>query len=107
MVQKQVFATSDLRELSTSFLYKCRIRCTQKKTLALAGGPESLEDYFQKSALLNQKAALNLWYVDTRPNSQKLTDLKMLGNSFCKYGLVSTRRTNDLVPLFGPKGQLF
>ena len=27
---------------------------------------------FQKSALLGQKAALNLWYVDTRPNSLKL-----------------------------------
>ena len=33
---------------------------------------ESLEDYFQKGALLGQKAALNLRYVDTRPNSQKL-----------------------------------
>ena len=29
--------------------------------------PESLEDYFQKGALFGQKAALNLWYVDTRP----------------------------------------
>ena len=37
-----------------------------------AAGPTSLEDYFQKVALLGQKAALNLWYVDTRPNSQKL-----------------------------------
>ena len=37
-----------------------------------AGGPKSLEDYFQKGALLGQKEALNLWYVDTRPNSQKL-----------------------------------
>ena len=35
-------------------------------------GPESLEDYFQKGALLGQKADLNLWYVDTMPNSQKL-----------------------------------
>ena len=25
---------------------------------------------FQKGALLGQKAALSLWYVDTRPNSQ-------------------------------------
>ena len=33
-----------------------------------AAGPESLEDYFQKGAHL----ALNLWYVNTRPNSQKL-----------------------------------
>ena len=31
-------------------------------------GPESLEDYFQKGALLGQKASLNLWYVDTGPN---------------------------------------
>ena len=37
-----------------------------------AAGPTSLEDYFQKGALVGQKAALNLWYVDTRPNSQKL-----------------------------------
>ena len=39
----------------------------------IAAGPESLVDScFQKGALLSQKAALNLWYVDTRPNSQKL-----------------------------------
>ena len=38
----------------------------------IAAGPESYEDYFQKGALLGKKAALNLWYVDTRPNSQKL-----------------------------------
>ena len=31
-----------------------------------AAGPESWEDYFQKGALFGQKAALNLWYVDTR-----------------------------------------
>ena len=31
----------------------------------LAAGPESLEDYFKKGALFGQKAALNLWYVDT------------------------------------------
>ena len=37
-----------------------------------AAWPESLEDFFQKGALLGQKAALNLWYFDTRPNSQKL-----------------------------------
>ena len=37
-----------------------------------AAGPESLEDYFQKGALLGQKAVKNLWCVDTRPNSQKL-----------------------------------
>ena len=30
----------------------------------IAAGPESLEYYFQKGALLGQKAALNLWYVD-------------------------------------------
>ena len=37
-----------------------------------SAGPESLEDYFQEGALLGKKAALNLWYVYTRPNSQKL-----------------------------------
>ena len=37
-----------------------------------AAGPESLVNYFQKGALLGQKVALNLWYVDTRPNLQKL-----------------------------------
>ena len=36
-----------------------------------AAGPESLVNYFQKGALLGQKVALNLWNVDTRPNSQK------------------------------------
>ena len=35
--------------------------------LGVAAGPESLKDYFQNGALLGQKAALNLWYVDTRP----------------------------------------
>ena len=35
----------------------------------ITAGPESLEYYFQKGALLGQKAALNLWYIDTRPNS--------------------------------------
>ena len=37
-----------------------------------AAGPEPRENYFQKGVLLGQKAALNLWHVDTRPNSQKL-----------------------------------
>ena len=37
-----------------------------------AAGTESLDDYFQKGSLLGQKAALNLWYVDTRPNLQTL-----------------------------------
>ena len=32
----------------------------------ISAGPESLEDYFQKRALLGQKAALNLWCVDTK-----------------------------------------
>ena len=40
--------------------------------MALVAGTESLEDYFHKGALLGQKAELNLKYVDTRPNSQKL-----------------------------------
>ena len=38
----------------------------------ITAGPTSLEDNFQKGALLGQKAALNLWYIDTRPNSQNL-----------------------------------
>ena len=42
-----------------------------KKTSSTAG-QRYFEDYFQKGALLGQKAAINLWYVDTRPNSQKL-----------------------------------
>ena len=36
----------------------------------MSGGPTFLEDYFeyfQKGALLGQKAALNFWYVDIRP----------------------------------------
>ena len=37
-----------------------------------AAGPESLVNYFQKGAFLGQKVALNIWYVDTRPNSQIL-----------------------------------
>ena len=37
-----------------------------------AAGPQSFEDYFQKGAILGHKAALSLWYVDTRLNSQKL-----------------------------------
>ena len=36
--------------------------------------PESLEDYFQKGAVLGQKATLNVWYVDTRPNSQTVPE---------------------------------
>ena len=48
----------------TLIYYNCRA--------CKAAGPESLKDYFQKGALLGQKAALHLWYVDTRPNSQKL-----------------------------------
>ena len=38
-------------------------------TMFKAARPESLEDYFQKGALLGKKVALNLWYVDTRPYS--------------------------------------
>ena len=37
-----------------------------------AAGPECLVNYFQKVALLGKKVALNLWYVDTRPISQKI-----------------------------------
>ena len=39
---------------------------------AVLAGQQSSEDYFQKKgALLGQKAALNLWYVETRTDSQK------------------------------------
>ena len=38
----------------------------------IAAGSESLVNYFQKGAFLGQKVALNFWYVDTRPNLQKL-----------------------------------
>ena len=38
-----------------------------------AAGPENLVNYFQKGALLGKKAALNLWYVDNRPNSKKFS----------------------------------
>ena len=41
------------------------------KNSAITAGLESLVNYFQKGTLLGQKAALNFWYVDTRPNSQK------------------------------------
>ena len=33
--------------------------------------PKSLEEFFQKSALLGQKAALNLWYVDIKAKFAK------------------------------------
>ena len=35
-------------------------------------GLESVVNYLQKDVHLGKKMALNLWYVDTRPNSQKL-----------------------------------
>ena len=40
-------------------------------TLGPAAGPVSLEDYFQKVALLGQQPELNLWNVDTMSNSKK------------------------------------
>ena len=45
---------------------------TVKKLLHTSARPESLEVYIKKGALLGQKAALNLWYVNTRPYSQKM-----------------------------------
>ena len=53
---------------ATSHSFKATLRKLQPNT----AGPESVEDYFQKGAFLGQKATPNLWYVDTRPNSQKL-----------------------------------
>ena len=40
------------------------------KPLHIPAGPESLVNYFQKGALSN--SGTKPWYVDTRPNSQKL-----------------------------------
>ena len=37
-------------------------------------GPKSLEDYFQKGALLGQKTGLNLWKVYTRPFSKTVPE---------------------------------
>ena len=51
--------------------YKGRKKSKTIKYPAGEAGPESLKDYFQKGALLGQKAAQNLWYVDTWPNSKK------------------------------------
>ena len=45
---------------------------------------------------------LNLWYVDTRPNAQKL--FPSIWRSFI-FG--TNRRTKDLVPLFDPKVHLY
>ena len=92
-----------------------------------AAGPESLVNYFQTGALLGQKAALNLWCVDTRPNSQKqfpsIWRSVIFGNYDKCYdnqiwqmlkcfetvfaNLAWYRRTKDLVPLFDPKMHLF
>ena len=52
-------------------LFTCRaVDLEYTNKICYAAGPESLDDYFQKGALLGQKEALNLWYVD--PNYQKL-----------------------------------
>ena len=48
-----------------------------------AAGPECLVNYFQKVALLGKKVALNLWYFDTSPNSQKIK------NKLSKQSLIS------------------
>ena len=63
------------------------------ETINNAAGPESLADYFQKGALLGHKAALNLWYVVTRQNSQKLFPCTLRSVIFAK----------DLVPLLTQK----
>ena len=42
------------------------------QNIVYPAGLTSLEDYFQKGVFLGQKAALNLCYVDARPNSQKM-----------------------------------
>ena len=48
-----------------------------------AAGQKSFEDYFPKGALLGQKAELNLWYFDNRPNSQKM--FPSIGLSYLAY----------------------
>ena len=45
-------------------------KTTKTQNLINAAGPTSFEDYFRK-VHLGQKAALNLSYVDIKPNSQK------------------------------------
>ena len=66
----------------------------RKYVFLYAAGPESLKEYFQKCALLGQKAALHLWYVDIRPNS-------VFAN------LAWYQLTKDLVSLFDPKSAPF
>ena len=66
-LRKELFFAASLN----CFIYFAVTNLTKKKNHGQAAGPESLEDYFQKGALLGQKAALNLWNVDTRPNLQK------------------------------------
>ena len=67
-----MYRTADLAALSRSFYSKEKrytyINCSVHKC-GIAAGPESLEDFFQKAALLCQKVELNLY---TRPNSQKM-----------------------------------
>ena len=88
--------------------------------MANAAGPESLEDYFQKGALLGwskrgnkslvRRYQAKLWRRKKLPIIEglsylaykitkfffdefykpKMTDLQIFGNSFCKFGLVST-----------------
>ena len=53
-------------------------------------------NYFQKGVLLGQKAALNLWYVNTRPNSQKLSQA-FEGLSYLAYKI---QKTTSLVIFF-------
>ena len=72
----QNHAKIKIKKLTIEFEKDINI-CKKSDGLNLAG-PRCLEDYFQKGALLGQKAALNLWHVDTRPNSQKLFP------SFCR-----------------------
>ena len=64
-----------LRKLKERLQYKMskhtKVKCVGNLSFDIPAGPESLEDYFQKDTLLGQEAALHLWYVDTRPNSQK------------------------------------
>ena len=102
--------------------------------LTHAAGPESLEDYFQKGALLGRKVGLNFWvrrnqakFANTVPEHLKVYHIWLIKfqkilmffiNIFqlslstekrqLNYvNLAGYRRTKDLVPLFDPKVQFF
>ena len=94
-------------------LNKYIISMVNKFTTSMVAWPTSLEDYFQKGAeLLGPKAALNLKYVDTRPNIAKhifyIFFISLIWQTFKSSGTIFAnkawyRRTKDLVPLLTQK----